>query len=165
MPSLYMLVGVPGSGKSTWRKKVDFCESGTQFLSTDDILEQNAKHFSMTYGEAFEIFSGTAEKILKIRLAYAIKHDLDIVWDQTNLTAKVRKKKLNKIPKHYEKIAVWFATDVGTIHRTNESRKTIARAIPLTILGSMLQSFEIPKLDEGFDRIEIIERNQKELIS
>jgi len=55
-PVLWMLVGVPGSGKSTWIEETELDEGqgqDTVILSTDDYIEHIASIRGTTYNEVF----------------------------------------------------------------------------------------------------------------
>ena len=80
----------------------------------------------------------------------AVKNDGDIVWDQTNLNRKTRAKKLIMIPDYYEKIAVVFPVPDDLDKRlANRPGKTI----PYHVMKNMIDSFEYPQMDEGFNVI------------
>jgi predicted kinase len=149
-----MLVGVPGSGKSTWIKNQNF-DSNTVVISTDDIIEQRARAQGLTYSDVFqtEIKSATAE--MNRILMDAVANNKDIVWDQTNLTVKSRRPKLAQIPKEYLKIAVYFATpaDVELQRRLNNRP---GKVIPANIVLGMKSQLQMPALDEGFDRVQYV---------
>ena len=93
-------------------------------------------------------------------LAFAIQNNLDIVWDQTNTSAKKRKAILAKIPKSYKKIcrcilppnnpSEWLELDKRLNSRPGKT-------IPNHIIKSMCDIFTEPELDEGFDYIEIVD--------
>ncbi len=154
-----MLCGLPGSGKSTFRtafKTSDFIANPTQLvtLSTDQYIEGNAVWFGLTYNEIFQK-QGTlnAEKFLESWLDYALVKRKNIIWDQTNLTAKSRYRKLNRIPKDYKKICVVFLTDFDLILQRNKERKSAGRDVPVNTLWNMKEQFEQPSHKEGFEFI------------
>lgn len=157
--TLFMLIGNPGSGKSTFVKTNQYSEPYDVVLSTDAWLETFAKMNDLTYNEAFEMYYKDAEKALKSDLAYALRSKKNIIYDQTNLTKKSRAKKLKSIPKDYKKIAVFFDTSTDIIISENQKRIEHGRSIPIGTLTNMIQSLEFPCKDEGFDDIVIIERH------
>jgi len=155
MPTLYMMVGVPGSGKSTWINSQDFDYKSTIILSTDNYIDKIAMLTDSTYSSVYHSEIKNADKNLKESLALAIKNGYDIVWDQTNPSVKVRRKKLNKIPAHYKKVAVCIPLlDKEELMKRIRSRKH--KYISSTLLTSMIDSFTIPTLDEGFDEVIIL---------
>lgn len=152
MLKFYMMIGVPGSGKSTWLAKQSFNWTNTVIISTDNIIEQRAAAQGKTYSEVFqnEIKSATAE--MNSRLLAAIDARQNIIWDQTNLTKKSRKSKLSNIPQEYEKIAVFFPTpDKEELKRRLASRP--GKTIPANIVLGMISQLETPTVDEGFSQI------------
>lgn len=160
---VFMLVGVPGSGKSyfidqLFMEYIDLEKSfninvSYHIYSTDDEIETLCKANGMTYDQGFSKFAKKATTIANNKLKQAIKDDVEfIVWDQTNLTPKVRTKKLGMIPDHYHKIAVVFPTPEEEEHiRRLESRS--GKTIPENVMRSMMESFTEPTLDEGFEKI------------
>lgn len=154
-PSLYMLVGVPGSGKSTWiDRHLDHrdAQENVYVASTDDYIELIASSQNKTYNEVFKDFIKDAEKVMYQGVRFATENNMDIIWDQTNLTRKARAKKLIVIPDHYEKIAMVFKTpEESELQRRLASRP--GKTIPEYILGPMIESLEWPEFDEGFDVI------------
>ena len=106
MPELYMLCGIPTSGKSTYTKTNFGMQLNTDFvvLSTDNYLEAIAEQNNSTYNEVFDAFIGQATKRLEFDLISATIAGKSIIWDQTNLSAKTRKKKLKKSQKLIAKL-------------------------------------------------------------
>lgn len=157
---LYMMVGLPGSGKGTWSKK----NLPSAFrLSTDDYIEELAKKYELTYNEMFELMIGEATTRLNA-LSQRISKEGDssgiVVWDQTNLTVSSRKHKLKLFsPDKWERIAVYVSADKETLLRVNEKRKKIGRAIPDQVIKSMFSKLEVPTTEEGFDKVLTISRN------
>lgn len=150
MNTLYMLVGVPGSGKSTWLKSN--LKPNSVVLSTDDYIDEYAKNTNRTYSEVInECFKGASEK-LALDLEYAIQNQFDIYWDQTNINKKIRAEALKKIPQNYKKIAVVFGVpDENELTKRINSRP--GKNIPVYVLRSMIETFTDPSKDEGFDEI------------
>ena len=52
VPKLYVLVGVPGSGKSTWVANQQWTEDCAR-VSTDEYVEMYAQSVGKTYTEVF----------------------------------------------------------------------------------------------------------------
>jgi len=152
MPTLYMMIGVPGSGKSTWIANQNFDWNKTMVVSTDAIIDQRAAAQGKTYSEVFqnEIKGATAQ--MNANLKNAIANNMDIVWDQTNLTAKSRQGKLSQIPKNYRKVAVFFNTpNEKELQRRLGNRP--GKTIPTNVVQSMMSQLEMPSKSEGFDEV------------
>jgi len=152
MPTVYMMVGVPGSGKSTWVANQNFDWNNTMVVSTDAIIDRRAAAQGKTYSNVFqdEIKSATAEMNQNLRTAVANK--MDVIWDQTNLTAKSRAGKLSQIPNNYTKVAVYFQTpDITELQRRLASRP--GKIIPQNIVVGMLSQLQPPTTAEGFDTV------------
>lgn len=150
-----MLVGLPGSGKSTWRKTQSL---NRIVLSTDAYIEDVAVQAGKSYNDVFAATIGLAEKHMEERLNYAVEHNLEIIWDQTNLTAKSRKRKLDKLPAHYKRHAVVFDVAIEELEECNRQRETVGRAIPWKIFNSMCKTLEKPTISEGFHSITDVQR-------
>ena len=145
-----MMIGVPGSGKSTWIKKHN--AGGTMVASSDSFLDSKAELEGSTYNDVFKKYIKAANNYATQVAKQAIDMNLDLIWDQTNVSKKSRAPKLAMIPDHYEKIAVVFPTPAP-----DELQKRLAsrpgKTIPPNIVMAMASSLEQPTADEGFDRI------------
>ena len=151
-PRLYMLVGVPGSGKSTWVNRQIETMDKYYIASTDRLLEIYACMLGATYNDVFKGHIGYAEKAMMTHVKDAVMYNYDIIWDQTNTSRKSRAKKLAMIPDTYEKIAVFFPTpETGELDRRLASRKD--KTIPFHVLDGMVEMLEEPTVDEGFDSV------------
>jgi predicted kinase len=153
--TLYMLIGIPCVGKSTWlQDRVQFSD---QILSTDNIVEKIANSCNMTYSEAWSDLIKFAEKVMYNQLE-RLKTDKDITeiyWDQTNLNRSTRAKKLSKLPTDWKRVAVFFDHRgfEEEIFKRNQQRP--GKVIPDNVLHGMMKNLEIPSHDEGFNEIEV----------
>jgi predicted ABC-type ATPase len=157
------MVGLPGLGKSTLvkdqRKVYERIDIDVFVYSTDGILERIADFLGKTYDNVFEehIKSATAEA--DIDLAHAIKERQDIIWDQTNLSAKKRAKIINRMRQAGYQVrceciippeAGWIDDQKAWAYRL---RNRPGKTIPQHIMNNMIESFVVPTADEGFDMI------------
>lgn len=153
-PKCYILVGVPGSGKSTWIAMQDFDQSKTVVVSTDNYIEKMAKKNKTTYNAMFQLHIADATKQMGKDVVAAVAAGKDIVWDQTSTTASTRAKKMRSLPSHYEKIAVVFYTPDAEEHARRLGGR-VGKVIPAHILKSMQDNFVMPSVKEGFNEVRI----------
>ena len=150
MPRCYQLIGVPGSGKSTWVEDQDWALPCAK-VSTDKWVEIYAKEVGCTYSEVFADFMPTAVDLMAKEVVAAREMGRDIIWDQTSTTVKSRAKKFAML-RDYEHIAVVFKTP----EHTELMRRLMGRPgkeIPDHVIASMIASWEDPTEEEGFKEI------------
>lgn len=154
-PKLYVLIGLPGSGKSTWTTKFlrDNNDINFTVVSSDAIIERYATERGKTYSEVFSDVSGFAMKEMSASADDAFNNNRNIIWDQTNMSVKKRKCILQRA-KGYVKIAVDFdVSDKELQRRLDERAKTTGKVIPKNIVDSMAKNYDEPTKAEGFDQI------------
>lgn len=150
MAKCYQLIGVPGSGKSTWVKNQDWAKDCV-VVSTDEFVEDYAKEVGSTYNEVFEDYMPTAVKLMTEKVERAREAGKDIIWDQTSMSIKSRKRKFQML-RDYEHIAVLFKTpEPVELERRLNSRP--GKNIPDHVMKSMIKSFDIPTVEEGFKEV------------
>ena len=150
MPKCYQLVGVPGSGKSTWIKNQTWM-LGMPVVCTDTFVEDYAKKQGKTYSEVFDEYMPIAVKLMANQAKICEANGLDLIWDQTSTTIASRARKFNTLPR-YEHIAVVFTTpEPEELARRSASRP--GKVIPEDVMRSMIDGFEMPTEDEGFTEI------------
>lgn len=157
MSKIFILIGLPGSGKSTWiNNNLDIIGNAV-ICSTDNMIDEwaaNHPNGPLTYSEAFDICPrNDFEKQFNEDIAWAAKNNLPIVIDRTNLTAKGRRRILSMVPDEYEKIGVVFNVDKNVLNTRLENRaKATGKNIPESVINHMSSYYEPPHNKE-FDQI------------
>lgn len=150
MPKCYQLVGVPGSGKTTWFRNQEWTEN-CYYISTDKHVEAYAEAHGKTYSEVFADYMPTAVENMVEEIERAKAAGCDIIWDQTSTTVASRLKKFRMLP-DYEHIAVVFKTpDTDDLKSRLESRP--GKVIPKRVIETMIEFWEEPTEEEGFKEI------------
>lgn len=150
MNKLYVLVGVPGSGKSTWIQNQQWA-AGIPVVSTDRYVQEYADKQGKTYSEVFEEYMPIAVKLMANQVLICQANKTDIIWDQTSTTIATRARKIRMLPEYY-KIAVVFKTpEREELNRRLQSRA--GKHIPDQVIDQMINQWDNPSLDEGFSEI------------
>jgi predicted kinase len=150
MPKCYQLVGVPGSGKTTWVRDQEWA-LGLTIVSTDAFVEDYARAQGKTYSEVFTDYMPTAVNLMAEQVVRARELGHTVIWDQTSTTVASRAKKFRMLP-DYEHIAVVFQTPDEEEHQRRLATRP-GKVIPEAVLFDMVWNFEMPTEEEGFKEI------------
>ena len=145
MPKVYMLIGVPGSGKSTWISAQDWAKDCV-LVSTDKLIDIEAGRQGKTYNEVFKDYIDTATKLMNDDVREAVAAGKDIIWDQTNTSRKSRKAKLAQVQGYYT-IAVVFDTPAEEEWQRRLANRP-GKSIPPAVLKAMAEGLQLPLEDE-----------------
>lgn len=171
-PAVVVLVGLPASGKSTARAHAatNGPSANSYHYSTDDKLEQFAADLDSTYDDVFKAYAKDAMTISDQEVAEAIAQERGVIWDQTNMSRKKRSKIVNRFGNNYRKECICILPPFTAEQQIELERRLADRPgknIPVFVIKSMLASFELPSMNEGFTRVlyfdifgNMIERNQ-----
>lgn len=147
-PTVYMMVGIPGSGKSYWSHLI---APNAVRLSTDDYIEAHTDNYDRDFKQLYP----DANTWLNTCLSCALHDNVDVVWDQMNIDPVARRRKLANFPANYKKVAVFVNTLLEDALTNNENR---SRTIPSDVIVNMHRKLVKPSVSEGFDEVIIIER-------
>ena len=144
-PELLMLVGLPGSGKSTYLKK--YFNQNLRVHSSDAIREE------LTGSAETQDINAQVFELLHKRVREDLKNGISCVYDATNISWKRRKAFLNSLNGiDCWKICHVIATPYEVCLTQNKMRE---RVVPSHIIKRMYMNFDIPFYNEGWDNIEI----------
>lgn len=142
MIRFYMMVGLPGSGKSTYTEKLK--EEGVIIHSSDSVREELGDVNDQSKNE--EVF-----RILHKRIKDDLKDGKSVCFDATNLNRRRRVAFLNELKNiPCKKICVLMATPYEMCVCQNFKRD---RIVPVEVIWNMYKSFNLPTYHEGFDEI------------
>lgn len=160
MAKLFLMMGVPGSGKSTWIKRQ--LTEGDVYISRDEIrfkmLDKNSTTDYFAYED--EVFN---EYLRQMNTALENEKVKRIFMDATQTNKKARAKVLNSVKIKPEFIdVIWIRTPLMECYKRNANR-TGREFVPKHVIKSMYDRQEEPSWDEGIDRYYIVDNKSKEL--
>jgi len=156
-----MLIGIPGSGKSTSVKQLQEEFPSFKVASSDEYIDKIAKQKGKTYDEVHFEAIDDATKFLKYQVNSFLKNKENFIWDQTNIVKSSRIKKLkNLISNNYSVIAIVIELSPEELQtRLNKRTQEGGKTLSAKIIQCMIESYEKPTYDEGFDSILLIGDN------
>lgn len=160
MAKLFLMMGAPGSGKSTWIQKN---------LKPDDIyISRDKIRFSMLQeGEEYfshepKVFNTFVEQI-NSALMLNISNHIRVFADASHLNPASRAKLLNKIEAYRDETnVIWLRTPLMICYQRNDNREGRAK-VPHSIIKSMYDSQQEPSYREGINKVYIIDGKTEEL--
>jgi len=142
---LYVLCGIPGSGKSTWAD-AQFAASGAQIVSTDEIRARLFGDPDFDKNTNSRVFG-----IARRTLLSALAAKRDVCCDATNLKPGQRSWAIRIGRESGARVVgVSFACTVETALARQEGRE---RKVPPEVIARMAREFVPPSLAEGFDEV------------
>lgn len=142
MATIYVLVGVPGSGKTTWAH--DHFKNEAIF-SSDDYRERLFNTLETTQEQNKKVFGSLYSDLFK-----RLNSGCDCVYDATNTSRKDRRRVLSNVRKEHKKVAVYFDVPVELARKRNQQR---VRQVSDEVIDHFFKKLTPPTVEEGFDSI------------
>jgi predicted kinase len=150
-PRFIILVGLPGSGKTTWRKtKVAQGYKGV-VINPDDVRKS-------IFGAYFDPKKErNVWKYIYGKLRKALLKGETICFDATNVKKK-RRQALIRLGHEYDAYleAIYFKVPPEVALKRNVERPVDER-VPLGIMIRMISNIQPPELSEGFDSVKVVD--------
>lgn len=144
-PTLWVMVGLSGSGKSSVAKEIAENNSNTIIVSLDNIHEE----LTSDYGDQKnneEVF-----KIFRKRIREALENNTNVIADATNITMRSRRAIIENIKGiECRKIAYLIPKPFDQCKLDNLNRQ---HPVPEEVLDRQIRKFQIPFYEEGWDLI------------
>lgn len=144
--TLYITVGLPGSGKSTYAK---------EFIKGKEIEYLSSDSLRAVYGKDENDQSVTSIVFghIKRKVDEFLKDGKNVLVDATSVNRKERSDYINTAKKYGAKVvAIVFKMDrQGLIDRNKKRGEQGGRVVPTNIIDRMISKYEDPSFNEGID--------------
>lgn len=154
MPTLYILCGMPASGKTTWANEFS-AESGARHISRDQIRFSLVQENELYFSREDIVFAMFVREI-----AASLREGKDVIADATHLNKKSRRKLIYGIDRQgieeYQIIFVWFNTSILECVNRNNQREGRAR-VPMESMYAMWHRYSVPQENEDKRCIDVWE--------
>lgn len=145
MGDLYIMMGVPGSGKTTFAKKLVEDKPNTVRVSRDDIRFSLLKKGDEYFAKEKEVFKTFTEIIDKY-----LMEGKNVIADATHLNRRSRQKLLNGLKVKPERVLVIYKkVPIAIALKQNDLRKGTKSYVPKEVIRRMYFSLETPTVDES----------------
>ena len=144
--TLYITVGLPGSGKSTYVKNF-IKDKEIEYISSDSLRAVYGKD-ETDQTVTHQVFGHIKRKVDEF-----LKDGKNVLVDATSVNRKERSDYINTAKKYGAKVvAIVFKMDrQGLIDRNKKRGEQGGRVVPDWVIDKMLAKFEEPSYDEGID--------------
>jgi predicted kinase len=146
MNTIYITVGLPGSGKSTYAKN---------FIKGKDIEYLSSDELRAVFGKSEEDQTVTPLVFghIKRKVDEFLKDGKNVLVDATSVNRRERSDYINTAKKYGAKVvAIVFKMDrQGLIDRNKKRGEQGGRVVPDWVIDKMLAKYEEPSHSEGID--------------
>ena len=140
-PIAYVLIGLPGSGKSSWAAGHP---DKLPIASTDSYLEKIAAEKNITYDQALKDYYDDAVADMKKQVAKHTKKPAPFIWDQINLKREKRLDIHEHLDATHRVVYVCFRVPMSECLRRQEERAR-NEAVDIERTQTLAQSASFPE--------------------
>lgn len=134
--TVYMMSGLPGTGKDTWIQKN---LPDIPIVSLDEIRKQHK--ISPTDNQ------GVVANLAKEQAKEYLRRHQSFVWNATNITQIIRRQLISLFEGYKARVhLIYLETDQQTLLWRNSSRDAV---VPQSIIESLLSKIELPEIHEA----------------
>ena len=152
MSTVHVMVGIPGSGKSTYCNNVLQKEQECLIVTSDGIRQEHPEWDEPTvWAEVYR------------RIANELTNNRDVIFDATSCTPRVRSRLFERVNElipnvSYKTGAYFFPTPVEICYARIEKRNQVPgeHFFPVEALQRYADTILEPTLEEGYDFIKTI---------
>lgn len=157
---LYLMMGIPGSGKSTYLK--------TRFTNIPCVISRDEIRFSLVR-EDEEYFSHENEVYREFigQIRDALRFETEVFVDATHLNESSRAKVLRSLGENLKNVEVnviWVRVPLETALAQNENRQGTRAYVPKSVIRRMHSQTTAPSKEEGFKHIYVVENGREKEI-
>ena len=142
-PTLWVMVGLSGSGKSSVAKEIAENNPNTVIVSLNNIREE----LTGDYGN-----KGNKEEVSKVfhkRIRKTLENNTNVIADATNITMRSRRAIIENVKSiECHKIVYLIPKPFEQCKIDNLNRQ---HPVPEEVLEEQLRKFQIPFMEEGFE--------------
>lgn len=155
MASLVLMMGVPGSGKTTYAKK--FIGDNDIYVSRDEIRFELVTEDEPYFSKEDEVLKAFISKVDE-GITKAKRY---VVADATHLNAGSRAKLLKNLHNKPDNVYVLYVAVPLEVALERNAQRSGRALVPETSIRNMFQSLSLPKKEEGIDVVLLLDENYK----
>ncbi|BFZ03494.1 hypothetical protein BsWGS_06533 [Bradybaena similaris] len=166
---MIMIVGLPGSGKTTWgiNMEKNHPEKRYNIIGTDTLIEKMrvmGLPRKRNYHGRWDVLIDKATKCLNKLFTIAAKRRRNYILDQTNVYATARRRKMRNFQGFFRIAAVIQPDDPELERRSWQRTHVDGKFVPESAVLEMKANYSIPEeRDNLFDRIDFVELKREDV--
>ena len=143
MSTLYILIGLQGSGKSFWAR--------WKTLNNDNYIIVSSDEIRRTFN--WEIDNDKVFNLFYEQINNGLKSGKNVIADATNTTIKARRQLFERVKVDCRKVGIWFNTPIEVCRKQLEERNKAGtqKEVPLEALEKYHKGFQVPFYEEGYN--------------
>lgn len=153
MGRLFIMMGAPGCGKSTWCK--NYIQKGDVYISRDEIRFGMLKDGDDYFSKEKAVYKEFIKQINE-----ALRNDDDVYVDQTSLNRAARAKLLNSLEVRPDSITIVYIKEPLKVILERNAQRSGRALVPESAVINMYNSIELPTTEEGITWLWTVENGK-----